>query len=285
MSGDRTPLQARIEAATMVAPRPVHQVAPAFAAMALASAPQRVAREARLADHVRAAMAAAAPPPVCGPEIPAAPARGAFQVWTPTQVKPGTAGTLEPAGYRAPGEAAFRKAIRVADIWDVMEEQARRDHSRRHPGQPFQPPFTQGQIAIARRYRDLFERHEGGGVRCASLETRTAARPGGGGGGEFIDAFVAEGLELARLRARIGPGASLMVRRVRPSRRGRPAASVITDRALVQMVCVGQAALSEVLEAHGWSVQSPPRRMLRQALAACLDRMQGLRGPGAQNGG
>ncbi|WP_235841862.1 hypothetical protein [Cereibacter johrii] len=136
----------------------------------------------------------------------------------------------------------------------------------------FEPPFSPGQIAMARHYRGLVERHSAGGVRCSSIE---AQRGGSPTGGEFMDGYLREGEELARLRARIGTGSALAVRRIRPSKRGSKAA--ILDRTLVDMVALSGLTLSEVLAAHGWAKRTDSLSALRIALAAALDRMQGYR--------
>lgn len=211
-------------------------------------------------------------PDACGPDIPAAPARGAFQVFRPMTIVPGSAGTAVPAGYRAPGEGAFRAAIRRADVFDMMERDARLAHERAGADTPFVAPFTPAQVQMGRDYRDLTERHAAGGVRCASLE---AGRGGGGSGGEFIDAYVDEGLRLAALHRRIGAGAAISVRRIRPGRRGSHARGIILDRALVDMVCLCDKRLGQVLRKHGWEPDRKLRDALALALAAALDRMLG----------
>lgn len=229
---------------------------------------ERMAAEAARVEAVRGRGMV---PEACGPDIPAAPARGTVRLFRPIEVVPGSAGTARPAGYRGPGEDRPRAGLRRADVFDVIEEHARRAHGAKgEDARPFLPPFTPGQVAIARIYRDLVERHAAGGVKCSSLEGRAAD----GGGGGFMDAFLAEGIAIGRLRSRIGGGVAMAVRRVRPSRRG-PGAKVITDRALVDDVCLGGLQLGEVLERFGWSKFGANREALRRALAAALDRMQG----------
>lgn len=224
---------------------------------------QGAARLAAEAQRIAAIKARAAPPESCGPAIPVAPARGACRAFQPVEMMPtGAAGwEPQPAGYRG------RDAVQVMDVFDTM--------ARAASGRDEAAPFTAGQVAAARQYRALVERHEAGGMRCASLE---AVGRGGGGGGAFIDAFVAEGQQIARLRARIGTGAALSVRRIRPSSRGAAARGIITDRALVDAVCLGDQTLSAVLKAHGWASKGDHREALRKALAAALDRMQGYGG-------
>lgn len=212
--------------------------------------------------------AAAAAPGSCGPEIPVSPARGAFAVFSPREVIPGSAGATRRSGF------AGRDAIREADVWDRMEAAARKALRRHDPDAPFVPPFSAGQIAVGRHYRDLVERHDAGGMRCSSTE----ARRGGGDGGGFIDAFVAEGIEIGRLRTRIGTGAAVVVRRVRPSDRGAAARGIITDRMLVDGVCLAGLTLSEIAAKAGWRAKDAKLlARLRTALCAALDRMQGYR--------
>lgn len=224
------------------------------------------------AERIAAIKAAAMVPFSCGPDIPLAPARGAFQTFRPMEMVPGTAGTARPAGYRGPGEGQFRDAIRVADVFSVMEEQARRAHAAKGEDVgPFTAPLTPAQVQMGRTYRDLVERHGAGGMKCASLE----ANRGGGSGGAFMDAYLEEGLMIERLRRRIGDGAALVVRRIRPSKRGAGAKGIITDRVLVDMVCLKDKSLSDVLRHHGWAKKGEHVAVMRRALAAALDRMQG----------
>lgn len=231
----------------------------------------------RLAEadaRVAAVKASASIPEACGPDIAPAPARGAFRTFRPIEIVPGSAGTARPAGYRGPGEARFRAAIQRADIFDAMIEDARKRHAAvREEAGPFISPFTPGQVQIARDYRDLTERRAAGGMKCSSLESTGR----GGGQGEFMDAYAIEGLRLKAMIARIGSGASLHVRRMRPIRRGEMARGTILDRTLVDMVCLGQCSLTQVLHAHGWKAYGKTREALRRALADCLDRMQGYR--------
>ncbi|MDI3335878.1 hypothetical protein QKW60_05635 [Defluviimonas aestuarii] len=227
---------------------------------------------------MRALNAAAIPPDICGPEIPASPARGAYRVFRPVEIVPGSRGTARPSGYQGPGELRPRAAIAKADVFDAMRADAYRRHEAAG-GDPelFIPPFTPGQEQVGRDYRDLTERHEAGGMKCASLETIGK----GGGQGEFIDAFIAEGMRLAWMVNRIGVGAAMEVRRVRPSKRGVRARGVILNRTLVDMVCLGDRSLSDVLKAHGWAAKGDTREALRKTLASILDCMRGytLRAP------
>lgn len=229
--------------------------------------PARLAAE---AARVAAVMRSATPPAVCGPDIPVAPARGPLRLVTPVELVPGSEVRVRPSGYCGPGEAAARAGVILADVFDRMALTARESDGPE--------PFTAGQVAAARRYRDLVERHEAGGVRCSSLEARSG---GSGNGGDVADARLAEAREIEAMQRRVGAGAALVVRRVRPSARGGAARGIITDRALVDQVCLGGRTLSEVLRSHGWSCKGQHREALRTALAGALDRMQryGLRAP------
>ncbi|WP_147435536.1 hypothetical protein [Paenirhodobacter hankyongi] len=210
-----------------------------------------------------ALLRAATAPEVCGPEIPVAPARGACRVFTVRQIRPGTRNTIEDAGYQGPGEAQPRKAVRAADVFDRMDARAQ---AAKKPA-----PFTPGQIAIARLYRTLVERHEAGAIKLSSLEGRTG---GSGRGVDVTDLRLEEARKIALLRRRIGDGAAMVVRRVRPSARG-AGASIILDRRLVDAVCLEDMDPSAVLVAHGWTAKGEHRERLRNALMAALDRMQG----------
>ncbi|MEI4470937.1 hypothetical protein [Frigidibacter sp. MR17.24] len=233
-----------------------------------------VAREQKL---LRDMIARATPPEACGPEIIAAPARGTMRLFREEVLVPkaSVAEPKRPEDYeRRSLNWLGRDAVRRADVWDEMERQA----LRAARGAPIEAPFTHAQVSMGRFYRDLTERHAAGGVRCSSLEAQ--ARASGGKGGEFIDAYVQEGRVLDALHRRIGGGTAMAVRRVRPSTRSmraRPGATIITSRVLVDSVCLGEKPLSWVLKQHGWSVASKNLEVLRAALRAALDRMQGYR--------
>lgn len=152
----------------------------------------------------------------------------------------------------------------------IMVEQARRAHVKRVGSMDgFVAPFTPAQIQMGQRYATLIENHASGGMKCTSF----GSTGGGGQGADFMDLFVAEGREIDMIRQRIGTGQAMVVRRVRPSDRGTKKG--ITDRRLVDMVCLGGADLTAVLERHGWAAKGTARDALKAALAAVLDRMQG----------
>ncbi|WP_109468846.1 hypothetical protein [Albibacillus kandeliae] len=217
------------------------------------------AQAAAEAARIGAVKARGAVPDDCGPEIPEAPARGAYQVVRPQKLYPdGRDGYVaKDAGYLG------RAALRHADAFDVMRVAAAK---RKKPA-----PFTETQVAMGRHYRDLVERHASAGIRGSSF-TRT--RTGGTGqSGAFIDALMQDRQEIDRLLKKIGPGIALEVRRVRPSDRG--TRSAIPDRALVDMVCIGDKTISDVLRAHGWSVNGRTVGAASTALGHALDRMVG----------
>ena len=101
--------------------------------------------------------------------------------------------------------------------------------------------------------------------RCGS------AAPPHGGSGSFIDAVLRDREEIERIRRRIGTGTAMAVRKIRPSKRG--SRVNITDRRLVDMVCLEDKPISAVLRAHGWSVRGQTSGAVRQALVEVLERM------------
>lgn len=206
-------------------------------------------------------------PDAVAPGIAPSVARGAFALFTPREMVPGSTERQRDAGYMG------RKAIRREDVFDRMEDHARRAHARAR-GRPegFVPPFDAGQVAIARHYRDLVERHEAGGMRCASLETLRGTS--GSASGEFIDAFVHEGRAIARLRGAVGKGAVLVRQRKRKGDRALAAKGEITALALVDHVCLRDRTPSEVLEAYGFAQDAAKREALRAALGEALTRMR-----------
>lgn len=238
------------------------------------SAQDRAANERARLDAI---LSRATPAEGCGPAIPIAPARGKQVSVTPHVVMPDPASDT---GYKVEhtGWRGF-KAARAADIFDDLDRRAaaRKDKD----GNPGRSPFSKGQVNIARMYRDLVERHDAGGMKCASLEARGAGCPGRGG--EFMDAFLAEGEAIRLLRARIGDGVAMAVRRVRPSSRGGSGARIIMDRVLVDMICIEERSFRQVLERHGWAMSGQNAKAVITALAVVLDRMQGYGGGTSHN--
>lgn len=227
------------------------------------------------ASRMEEARARGAVPEACGPDIPVAPARGRLRTFRPKELVPGSVGTSRDTGHWERGEERRRRGAWREDVFDRIDDEARDAHrARGEDAGPYVPPLSPGQVQAGRDYRDLTERHEAGGMRCASLET--AGRRQGGGGGEFIDAFVAEGRRLDALSRRIGDGVSMVIRRQRPSARG--ARVAIRDRVIVDLICLGDLDPGTVLRRHGWVVNGQTREAVRRALAAALDRMQGYEG-------
>ncbi|MBZ4023262.1 hypothetical protein CKO11_12415 [Rhodobacter sp. TJ_12] len=210
-------------------------------------------------------MARAAAPASCGPEIVAAPARGASMRFQPEAMVPkGEADwRAEPVGYRG------RDAVRRADLFDKMERAALRAGR--------EVPFSPGQVSAGRSYAALVEFVSAGGVKLSSLEGRIG---GAGGGGEvaWIERYCQASERLRRMRIAIGDGAALSVRRVRPSKRAKPGATgsarTISDRVLVDGVCVSGLSLGDVLLANGWAKSGQNIEAVRGALAAALERMR-----------
>ena len=237
-----------------------------IAASAPAGADRAAFARAPEVARVAAIKSAAAVPASVGPEIPAAPARGAYQVYTPREVVPG--GTTVRSGYLG------RDGLRVADVFDRMAVDALRAHRKRGGADAdFVDPISPGLVAMARDYGEMSRRHAAAGAKCASLEAT-----GAGGQGSWIEAYLDEGKRLRALHRRIGDGVALSVRRVRPSERGEGKRGLIRDRTLVDSVCIEGRTLTEVLEAAGWSAWREHREALRKALCAALYRMQGHAG-------
>ena len=209
--------------------------------------------------RISAIKAAAVPLAACGPAVHAAPARGYVRVTNPVGLIP--TGANE---WKAEFTAFRGRSVQVVgDVFDAMNARAAAKGG---------DLFTEGQMWVARRYRALVEGRAVGGVKCSSI--------GGSGGGEgardFMDHYIADGEALALLIARIGVGAAMVVRRVRPSARGEDRAMLIRDRALVDMICLRDMTPSVVLKRHGWGDDGKHRKMIKVALVGVLDRMQGL---------
>lgn len=198
-------------------------------------------------------------PPVCGDDIPCAPARGPVRAVDFMSAYPDgeDAYVFKPAGFLG------RKTMVRADVFDTMAAQAARK------GRAF--GLTVSQVAMGRTYRALIERHQAGAVRCSSIE----AMPSGGCGDSdgFTERRLAASRRIDLLHARIGTGSAMAVRRMRPSARGSRAS--IADRALVDRVCLAEEDISAVLRAYGWSVKGETVQALTAALSAALERMIG----------
>lgn len=197
-------------------------------------------------------------PDAVGTEITMAPARGPVRMFDTMALYPKGAGDFElkAAGY------AGRKTLQCVDSFDVMAVKAAR-HKK-------QSPFNPAQIAMGRFYRDLVEKHACAGVKCSSLE---GVSQGGSGGGDFMDAVLRDRDRIDVLRRRIGSGSAAVVRRQRPSSRG--SRTSIFDRRLVDIVCLEDGTISDVLKSHGWSIKADLITSLQLSLGLVLDRMMG----------
>lgn len=213
--------------------------------------------------RIDAILSRATPIEGCGPAIPIAPARGPQVLVTPVAIVPDV---KDKSGWSTVdvGWRGF-KATRAMDVFDDLAMRAAKRGAAN--------PFTPQQVAVARLYRDLVERHSAGGMRCISGEARGGSGPTAGG--EFIDAFIEVGRRIAWLRNRIGPGVAMSVRRVRPSARGGVTAGIIHDRTLVDAICLHGKSFANVLDEHGWAVAGKNRACLVAAMACALERMGG----------
>lgn len=193
-----------------------------------------------------------------GPEIPRAPARGPVKMFQTMASYPKGTNDFEvkDAGFMG------RKTLRRADSFDLMEQRAAR---HKKPA-----PFNPTQVAIGRFYRDLVEKHATAGVKCSSIE---GVSGGNGSGGSFMDAVLRDRQRIDGIRRRIGNGSALVVRRYRTSDRG--SRVTIFDRRLVDIVCLDDGTISDVLKAHGWSIKADLIASLRMGLGQALDRMTG----------
>lgn len=193
--------------------------------------------------------------------VPCAPARGPVERFTPREVVRTDAGN-----YRAV-RTGKTDALRRSDAFDVMEVQAaRRAKSRNRAHGRL---FTMAQVFAGREYASLAEKHSAVGVKCSSVEGMSR----GSGGGSYMDAVVAEGRRLERMRAAIGGDWAKEPRRVAPHGDRRRAIRV---RMLVDLVCIEGATISQVLDRFGWSRKTAHIDELRGHLCAALDRLHGL---------
>jgi len=206
---------------------------------------------------------AGAVPDACGPELPQAPARGPLRVFDVLASYPdGRDGTvLKPAGF------AGRRTAQRLDVFGRMAAQS----SRRGGALG----LTASQIGMGRLYATLVQTHAASGVRGISIESMSGARGGSQEG--FTDHRLDQARRITLLQARVGDGAALALRRVRPSARGDQAQPRrnIADRVLVDLVCLEDLDISAVLARHGWSVKGDTVKAATKALAEALDRMIG----------
>lgn len=217
-------------------------------------------RDARMladADALASVRALGAVPDGCSAEIINAPARGPL-----VKVQPFTL-HIDAKGEAKRMYMPFRSGhpARVGDVWDKMEEQARKT------GGGFL--FEVGQVEAAREYRDVYERYHSSGLSGSSLEVLS----GKSGAGSVSEAVHQDAERLRYWHRVVGPGLAKDVRRVRPSHRGKRVAIRHLD--LVERVCVGQMTVVEVLLACGWQKYGEAVKDLRGQLCLCLDRMRG----------
>lgn len=228
---------------------------------------RRLVREQLLAEAIRCddLRAQGARPDGVGDGVsPCAPARGPAMLFRPEEVVKTDAGNFRFRRMTQPGG----HALRMADAFDVMEEQAaRRAKSRNRDHAPL---FTVSQIEAGRSFAAVYEFVAKGGVKCASLEGRAGGR---GGHREFMDVYAAACERHRRMIEAIGPGWAIEPKRAAPHGDRRRA---IRSRVLVHMVCVQQLSLSDVLARFGWSRSQKVRDALRAALADSLDAIYGL---------
>lgn len=212
------------------------------------------------AERVAAIIERAAPPDGTGAAV--APARGPVLVRENWVV--GLGGTRRLDGVH----------LRDMTQPEIMVAQALQRHRARQEATgddvPFVPPFTPGQIAVARAYRDLVEWRAGSGMKCISVETGQGG--GGAGSGLFIDSYIQQGLWLDRLRARVGAGVIMDVRRQMD--RGNTRRPIRALIAVDSLLLDGQD-LSAILKNHRWQVNGKNRKALRIGICEALDRMQG----------
>ena len=231
-------------------------------ALVSAAKAARQAREAEEAARLAEIRDAGAIPEECGPDIAPAPARGGFVLHRNVELLPVGTDKIE-AVHRGYGG---RAAIRTADVFDRMIAAALR---RKRPC-----PLTPGQIAMGRRYSNLVELAASDGTKLSRLDSSG----GGGDSMDWMDRHLDIGRELDVLRKRIGLGVAMAVRRVRPTARGADQRGSITDRVLVDMVCLKGCALEDVLLGHGWKKNGQTYDAVTHALSEALDRMIGYSG-------
>jgi len=223
------------------------------------------------ADRIAAMIEAATPPAECGGEIQPAPGRGPMATFQPRCATVTDAGNIrvQRDGYLG------RTGARVADVFDLMTNQARRAHGAKgEDAGPFVPPFTYDQVSIAREYEALTEFVSGCGLKMQSLDSA-----GGGSHDDISERTLQAIRRLRHLQARIGHGIAKKPRKLRQSRHGDSGAKrvAVTDRALVNQVCLSGRTISQVAEAHGFAKYGLVTKALRASLCDALDRMCGFR--------
>jgi len=200
-----------------------------------------------LGADAAAIKARAAVPGACGPEIVAAPARGALLRVPVIEMRPVGKDGFEAQHVGFQG----RDAARAVDVWDRIEAAARMRGA--------DAPFSPAQVGVAREYAALVERHASSGMRGFSVEARV---DGGGRGEGYADAVIAEGLRIAALREAVGRERAKLARGV-----------LVAEWALVDWVALGGKMPGAVLQRCGVAAKGETRERLRAVLARALDRM------------
>ena len=226
------------------------------------------------AGAVAEAKAAGAVPAGAGDINACAPARGPVRLYDPVEVLRTESGGPR---YHRMAERGAKPVIRE-DAFDRMEGCAAGLAKAR--GKVHVPLFTVAQVEAGRLYAQLTERLDAGGVRCSSLEALRAARASGGG--SWIDARIRDRGRVNAMIAEIGDGWAMSPRRVAPNGDLRQA---IRLRLAVDMVCLADKTLSDVLRRFGWAGNTKQRAAMRLVLCQTLDRMRGHSGAKAQNVG
>lgn len=230
-----------------------------------AHAAAKAARDEAEAIRVLRAKLRGSAPTECGPDVVAvAPARGLLIKMKMQGLVPDpkhkTGYKFEDTSYRG------RSTIRSADVFDRMAAQV-----KRRGGAGAIPAEL---VDAGRAYRDLSERVASAGVKCSSAFDAAVS---GGGGGDFMDAYTNDSQMLAWAHQRIGLDVALEIKRRRPSKRGGTAMprQNIQNRMLVDMVCISDKSVSEVLTAYGWNADAANIKVLRGALCRLLERLRG----------
>ncbi len=163
----------------------------------------------------------------------------------------------------------------VRDIFDTMTDQATRRGG--------DVPFTAAQVGAGRDYRALHERVQSAGVKCSRVFD---VQTDGQGDTDFMVAYMRDTERLDMFHEAIGDGVAKDTKRKVPALEGsvrigdvqlrQIGRRLITVRRLVDGVCIGERALSDVLEAHSWRATGKNRKALQEALCAALGRMQGI---------
>ena len=214
------------------------------------------------------------PKPVMRPdsvsrEVPDAPARGRVDAYQGVTMLPqGDDFRAVEEPYRAGKPGVCR------DIFDDMTDQALRRRSGK-------PPFTRLEVETARDYRALHERVQSSGLKMSSV----FMQPRRQGKVDFMDAFMRDKERLDMFLAAIGDGIAMHARRIHKTSVG-PIMEVslsdlqtrrpISNRELVDWVCLRERSFSCALRAFGWSDTGKNINTLRAALRASLGRMVGI---------